>query len=119
LRVSAERGELGAQPRERRGVLGPVQRVQGPGDRDRRGLMAGDDQEDELIAELFIAHRLAIVVTSLEHDAQDVLARPGGAPRRDERVERVEEAALPALERRERADAAEFAAQRRNEREEG
>ena len=66
------RGELGLEPLER---IGPVkQQVEGPGQTGRRGLVSGEQQGHQLVAQLAILHRRAILEPGREQHREDVVA---------------------------------------------
>ena len=50
----------------------PREEVPGPGERDRRGLVAGEQQGDHLVAELPIGHRAALLVAPFEEHGEQV-----------------------------------------------
>ena len=71
-RVVPQRRQLGDQPvTHRRRALEPVDR---PGERDAGRLVSREDQRQELVADLAIAHRAAVVVARAQHEAEDVVA---------------------------------------------
>ncbi len=63
---------LGTQAHEGRRVA--QKKVEGPGKRRRRGLVAGEQQGHELVAKLRVAHRLAVLEAGRDQQREDVLA---------------------------------------------
>src|SRR5262249_51193232 len=47
---------------------------EGPGETGGRGLVAGDEQSDQLVAQLAVGHRVAVLVAREEQHRADVLA---------------------------------------------
>ena len=69
--VLVARGHLVAQALQLLGVAHePLDR---PGERGRGGLMAGHQQGHQLVAQLLVAHRLAVLVAGLDQQREDVL----------------------------------------------
>ena len=71
--------DLGAQPRQLVGVADqPLDR---PGERRRRRLVAGDQQGEQLVVDLGVAHRRAVLVAGGDQQREDVVAllEVGGA----------------------------------------
>jgi hypothetical protein len=50
------------------------QQVERPCERRRRGLVSGDQESDELVTELHVRQRLALLVTRLEQNRENVVA---------------------------------------------
>jgi hypothetical protein len=90
-----------------------MQGVDGPGDGDGGGLVAGDDEEEELLADLLITHRSALFVAGVDEQAEHVVARRVLARFGDPPIKGGEELAAAPREGGVRADAAELAAQGR------
>ena len=84
--------------------------VEGPRERGGRRLVAGEQQRDELVAQLAVGHRLAVLVTGLQQQREDVVTlgeRGVVAPARDLLEQHRVHGGDLALERRaevERAD---------------
>src|SRR4029453_2358426 len=63
--------------------LGPLEDTpEDPAERRRRGLVAGHQEGEELVPQLLVAHRAAVVVARVDQHGQDVVAptRSRGAP---------------------------------------
>ncbi len=50
------------------------QALPGPGERVGRRLVAGEDEGEELVAEFFVVHRLALLGPRLQQQREDVAA---------------------------------------------
>ena len=97
--------DLGAQPRQL--VRVADQPLDRPGERRRRRLVAGDQQGEELVVDLGVAHRRAVLVAGGDQQREDVVALlevVGGAPVGDLADDQLGDAVDAAAERRDEAD---------------
>ena len=113
--VLAGRERLAQRVQRPRGAQQPLHR---PGERRRGRLVAGAEHRDQLVAQLFVAHRAAVVVAGREQQREHVVAPllaglDLGAPQRDLLVDELVERLAGAQEARPGAPAAEVAAQHR------
>ena len=84
--------------------------VEGPGERRRRGLVAGEQQGHQLVAQLGVAHRLAVLEAGGDEHREDVLAACEvrvGAPLGDLGGQQLVDLGHAALQRGERVGPAE------------
>ena len=109
--IRAECIDLGTQAVQRRGTA--VELVQRPRERDRRGLVPGEQQKEPLVAQLVTAHRAAVAATRGHHHVQDVGPIAPELPALRELLEHQRiEGALAAAKPSERTEPAELALQR-------
>ena len=83
------------------------QQISRPRQRRRRRLVAGQEQRDELVAQLLVAHRAAVLEARARQQRQDVLALGEGrvdAPLRDLGEQHVVDLASQLAQLRERIE---------------
>jgi hypothetical protein len=80
----AQRAELGLETVQ--DVWLPVEAVEGPGQRDRHGLVAGEEQGDHFVSHPPIGQRPALVGAGRQQQAEDIVPLLSPSPPRRDRI---------------------------------